>query len=142
VRFGRPCDHAHMYHCMTRCSFTGHEILLQVRPTPASLLPSAPCVARANSCEEHNDLFHEEHTRSTCRLTEHGGPFGFCIVSCGDVEGLADPIILLAGSLGRSVYIFHHRQCLACACSRMRIQGLGLGIVFGTWVIMKCALSG
>lgn len=148
VRFGRPCQHARMYNRMSRCSLTSHEILLQVRPTSASiqatLLPTAPCTthAQSNRCKEHNDLYFEEHKWSTRHLTERGGPFEhskYCIVRCGDVEGPADPIILLAGSLGRRVYIFHHRECWACACHNMRSQDLSLGIVFGTKVITKCA---
>lgn len=148
VRFGRPCQHARMYNHMNRCSLTSREILLQVRPTSASLqatpLPTAPCTthAHSNRCKEHNDLYLDEHKRSTRHLTERGGAFEhskYCIIRCGDAEGPADPIILLAASLGRRVYIFHHRECWACACLNMRSQGLSLGIVFGTKVITKCA---
>ena len=131
VHYGRPCEHAPMYRRMTHCSLTSHEILLQVKPTLTSFLPllnlNAPLDAHSGD-EVHGDIFFEEHKRSTCHLTERGGPLApsnLCIVRCGEVEGPADPIILLGGSVGKGVYIFHNRECWACAGRACTNRGWG-----------------
>ena len=146
VEVGRPCLHIPEYGRMTRCSLTSDQVLLQLKPQSESNIQletstEALLVNPETIGQGVKSAFLTEHKEKTRHLTAWQAPLEpgrLCIVRCGPKEGPVDPVILLAGSLGMRVYIFHFKECWNCACLRMRALGCTLGIAFGTKVITKC----
>jgi len=74
-------------------------------------------------------------------LTEESGPFErhrLSIVRCGGVEGPPDPIVLIAGALGKKVYVIHTRECWHCACIQMLRTRCTIGIAMDTKMHSMC----
>jgi hypothetical protein len=142
VEVGRPCPHENAYRRTTHCSLTSNQVLLQVKPSHDSLWINRPeGEVLCSLSDEGASMFFQHHKHVTARLSERQGPFEhgrLCIVRCGDQEGPADPLIILAASLGLKAYIFHFRECWNCALTRMIAQRCTLGIVTGAQVITKC----
>jgi len=146
VRFGQTCQHTDDHKRTTRCSLTSWEIISQVRlPQLASTqflevcradYFMAPDDARGNLKRVLDEL-----GNSYKYLTEQSGPFErhrLSIVRCGVVGGPPDPIVLIAGALGKKVYVIHAQECWHCACAQMLRTHCTIGIAMDTKIHSKC----
>ncbi|KIM91572.1 hypothetical protein PILCRDRAFT_133359 [Piloderma croceum F 1598] len=146
VRFGLTCQHTDDHKRMTRCSLTSWEIISQVRLSPLALTQFLE-VCRTDyfmALDDARDNLKralDELGNSYKYLTEESGPFErhrLSIVRCGVVEGPPDPIVLIAGALGKKVYVIHTRECWHCACIQMLRTRCTIGIAMDTKMHSKC----
>ncbi|PCH40333.1 hypothetical protein WOLCODRAFT_150373 [Wolfiporia cocos MD-104 SS10] len=148
---GRACQHAGRHRQLDRCSFSCADILLQVRyPDPDFLRRTAwfrSTPVRKRSMEgvpEYFEALVSEHKRRTTRLTERHGLFEaqrMTFVRCHDVdESVIDAVVVLAGSLGKRVYIVHAKECADCAIDAMRDNGCTVGIFTVLERFSSCAV--
>ena len=146
IRFGRICEHTRDHRRMTRCSLTSWEIINQVSP------PSAAFTQFMEACKTNYFMSPDdarenlkrvlyENERRYSYLTERYGPFErhrLSIVRCGAVEGPPDPIVLIAGALGKKLYVIHARECWHCASTQMLRTQCTVGIAMDTKFGSKC----
>ena len=146
VRFGRTCQHTNDYKRATRCSLTSWEIISQVPPPTAALTRlletcKADYFMGLDDARDNLKRILAEQENSYKYLTERSGPFEhhrLSIVRCGAVDGPPDPIVLIAGALGKKVYVIHAQECWHCACAQMLRTHCTVGIAMETKIISKC----
>ena len=146
VTFGRTCQHTEDHKRTMRCSLTSWEIISQV-PPPRVTWTQFLAACKANyfmtpdDARDNLNRYLDEQKKSYAHLTEQSGPFErhrLSIVRCGVVEGPPDPIVLIAGGLGKKVYVIHAQECWHCACARMLRSGCTVAIAVDPKVHSKC----
>jgi hypothetical protein len=148
ILFGRRCPHSEDYKRPTRCSLTSWEIIGQVLPPCATLLRSQedfraeyPSRMRKEEAHEHFQTLLKDYERRFSYLTARLGPFErhhLSIVRCGAVDGPPDPIVLIAGALGKKIYVLHAQECWHCACAQMLRAQCTVGIAVDIRIRIKC----
>jgi len=146
VQFGRTCQHTDDHKRTTRCSLTSWEIISQVSPPHLDLTRfleacRADYFMTPEQARDNLKRVIEEQEHSYEYLTEQRGPFErhhLSIVRCGAVEGPPDPIVLMAGALGKKVYVIHAQECWHCACAQMLRTHSTVGIAMDTKIHSKC----
>ncbi|KZS97002.1 hypothetical protein SISNIDRAFT_292119 [Sistotremastrum niveocremeum HHB9708] len=147
VMVGRACGHSEDYGVQTRCSVASNVLLSRIKPeseefrlrreeTNKPYLPMS-----REECEMALQELLENWADRIKDLTDASGPLSknkVCIVRCGSMEGPPDPIVILAGALGKKVYIFHSLECWQCAHVRMLQSGRTVGIANETKVLSHC----
>ncbi|KAK0490102.1 hypothetical protein EDD18DRAFT_1358738 [Armillaria luteobubalina] len=119
VKCGSTCEHRERWGCMTHCAFTSYEILERVRPPGDGELSTritAEIFASERSLvgQEAYILRRRMQVISDrlVKLVEAGSPLErnrACIIRCGARDGPIDPVIVLAASLKKKVYVIHRR---------------------------------
>ncbi|PBK64091.1 hypothetical protein ARMSODRAFT_1023496 [Armillaria solidipes] len=130
VKCGSPCEHRERWERMTHCALTSYEILERVLPPSNDELSTS---ANADIFELERSAAGQEAyvlrrrmqviSDRLVKLAEAGAPLErnrACIVRCGARDGPIDPVVVLAASLKKKVYVIHRSECWDCAVSRMQ----------------------
>ncbi|KAK0443865.1 hypothetical protein EV421DRAFT_1735585 [Armillaria borealis] len=137
VKCGSPCEHRERWGRMTHCALTSYEILERVLPpSDDELSTSANAdifeLERSASGQEAYVLRRRMQVISDrlVKLSEAGAPLErnrACIVRCGARDGPIDPVVVLAASLKKKVYVIHRRNAVLTvkSASAGTVQFLG-----------------
>ena len=123
VALGAECEHRAAHGRMACCAPTAADLLRAVARPDDALAAAlernrwdwdflAETEAADKRCRAALRARREEWQRRTARLRGRGCPLErhrACIVRCEADDGPAEPIVVLAASLGKKVYVIHHR---------------------------------
>ncbi|KZT35988.1 hypothetical protein SISSUDRAFT_104563 [Sistotremastrum suecicum HHB10207 ss-3] len=146
VSLGQKCSHSDLYLKAIRCSLSCEEIILQVQKPSSELLAymqllKSESYLRPDVSKTLPQRLRDEMSRRTERLREKGGPFEshhVAFVRCESAEAVL-PIVLLAASCGRKVYLINYQECWDCAGFRMLQDNCMVGVAVGTRYITDCS---
>ncbi|KAK0220581.1 hypothetical protein IW262DRAFT_1036301 [Armillaria fumosa] len=130
AKCGSACEHRGRWGCMTHCALTSYEILERVLPPgddELSTRTTAEIFASERSLVGQEAYILRRRMQiisdRLVKLIGAGSPLErnrACIVRCGARDGPIDPVIVLAASLKKRVYVIHRSECWDCAVSRMQ----------------------
>ncbi|KAK0205941.1 hypothetical protein DFS33DRAFT_544920 [Desarmillaria ectypa] len=148
VRCGRACEHREQWGRMTHCARTSYEVLERVLPPSDDELSTS---ADSNILESEISAAGQEAyilrkrmqviSDRLVKLSEAGALLErnrACIIRCGARDGPIDPIIVLAASLKKKIYVIHRSECWDCAVSMMQEFDCTVGLAEDVKVVKCC----
>ncbi|KZT38099.1 hypothetical protein SISSUDRAFT_1033663 [Sistotremastrum suecicum HHB10207 ss-3] len=143
---GTACEHSDLHSKAIRCSLSSFDILRQYQEYSSSYkdrledIRSDPFIDSEDWMREYRTALSEGlNERAEC-LTLPDGPFArrkAVIVRCSAGESTL-PLVILAATCGRKVYMIHAKECWNCAVLKMHHLGCGLGIAIGVRQVETC----